>query len=138
MDRVGVLACVVGAALAVAACRSQGAGGTAASLSAYASPAPAEMLTGGLADAAVGQNLGAKDRRAALAAEYHALEYGRSGAAVSWRGRSARGEVVPGPLYRVNDYNCREYTQTVTFKGQSSTASGTACRRPDGTWHAVG
>ena len=47
------------------------------------------------------------------------------------------GEVTPGPRYKVNDYDCRDYTHTVDIDGQPQTARGTACRQPDGTWKPV-
>lgn len=32
---------------------------------------------------------------------------------------------------------CREFQQTVTIGGQTETAYGTACRKPDGSWNIV-
>jgi surface antigen len=98
-------------ALALAGCQSTGTGSVGDAVSAYAAPT-----------ALTGRDLNAKDRRAALEAEYRALEYGRTGQPVVWRGRSGRGEVVAGPPYQVNDYDCRDYTHTITTKGQSETA----------------
>jgi len=58
--------------------------------------------------------------------------------AIEWRGRSdTRGEVVAGPEYRVNDYDCRDYTHAVTIAGTTETARGTACRGPNGNWQPV-
>jgi len=124
------------AALALAGCQSAHTEAT-ASLAAYAPTESGQNLTSGLAGTAIGLDLSAKDRRAALAAEYRALEYGQTGAPIAWRGRSVRGEVVAGPLYKVNDYDCRQYTHTITIKGKSETARGTACRAPDGAWQPV-
>jgi surface antigen len=101
------------------------------------------MVTGAVVGALVGNVIGgeldASDRRKALDAEYRALEYGQTGTPVQWRGRKGRhGEVVPGALYRVNAYNCREYTQTIYIDDRPAVARGTACRQPDGSWRTVG
>ncbi len=136
MRRLAGVTLAVAAGLALAGCQSADTG-TTASLAAYAPATSGQGLTGGLAGTAIGLNLSAKDRRAALAAEYRALEYGLTGAPIVWRGHSGRGEVVAGPLYKVNDYDCREYTHTITIKGKSETARGTACRAPNGAWQPV-
>jgi surface antigen len=97
-------------------------------------------LAGGLIGNAIGADLDAADRRAALDAEFRALEYGRVGAPVQWRGSSGRhyGDVVAGTRYQVNDFACRDYTHTIYINGQPQIARGTACRQQDGTWKAVG
>lgn len=100
--------------------------------------AAAGAVVGGLIGSAVGAELDAADRRAALEAEYRALEYGRPGAPVQWRGRSGRyGDVVVGATYRVNDYTCRDYTETIYIDGRTQSARGTACRQANGAWKAV-
>lgn len=136
MQRVRMLG-YAAVALALAGCQSTGTGSVGDAVSAYAAPTALTALAGGLVGNQIGRDLNAKDRRAALEAEYRALEYGRTGQPVVWRGRSGRGEVVAGPPYQVNDYDCRDYTHTITTKGQSETARGTACRRPNGTWKPV-
>ena len=99
----------------------------------------AGALIGGLLGNVIGADLDAADRRAALDAEYRALEYGRPGAPVQWRGNSGHyGDVVAGAQYRVNDYNCRDYTHTIYIDGEPQVARGTACRQTDGTWQPVG
>lgn len=104
-----------------------------------ASGAIVGALAGGLIGNAIGADLDAADRRVALDAEYRALEYGRAGTPVQWRGRSGRyGDVVAGAQYRVNDFSCRDYTHTIYIDGRQQVARGTACRQPDGTWKAVG
>ncbi len=98
----------------------------------------AGTMTSGLVSGDIGAALDGRDRQAALAAEYRALELGSAGSPVAWTGTAGRaGEVVPGPAYRVNEYACRDYTHTVTVNGQASAARGTACREPDGTWRPV-
>ncbi len=96
-------------------------------------------LAGGMAGSVIGAELDAADRRAAMEAEYRALEYGRTGAPVQWRGREGRyGDVVAGAQYRVNDFNCRDYTHTIYIDGRPQVARGTACREPSGSWRPVG
>jgi len=138
MGRIGVLAYVAAAGLALAGCQSAGSHLTTGAVAAYAPPASTGSASGGLVGVAIGRDLNADDRRAALEAEYRALEYGRTGAPIVWRGRSGRhGEVVAGPSYQINDYDCRDYTHTIATDGQAEVARGTACRRPNGDWQPV-
>lgn len=101
----------------------------------------AATIAGGLVGAfignAIGVSLDAQQQQQAAAAQYQALETGRPGAPVGWQQGSARGEVIPGPRYRVNSYECRDYTHQIWIDGQPQTARGTACRQPDGTWRPV-
>lgn len=96
-------------------------------------------VVGGLIGHEIGAALDERDRERALAAEYQALEYGRSGAKVGWNNPDSGhyGEVVPGPAYESAGNQCRSYTHTIYVDGRPQTASGTACRRPDGTWQTV-
>lgn len=96
-------------------------------------------VLGGLIGHEIGTALDERDRERALAAEYQALEYGRSGAKVGWNNPDTGhyGEVVPGPAYESAGSQCRSYTHTIYIDGRPQTASGTACRRPDGTWQTV-
>lgn len=93
-------------------------------------------MQGGLAGISIGKNLETGDRRAALDAEYKALEYTTAGQAVSWKGEGAgiSGQVVPGQPYRVGSQDCRQYTHTILAGGASESARGTACRNADGSW----
>jgi surface antigen len=92
-------------------------------------------MHGGLIGGSVGAGLSGSEKRAALEAEYKALEYTASGQAVAWKGNSGhRGEVVAAQPYQVGSQNCRQYTQTVFTGAASATARGTACRNPDGSW----
>jgi surface antigen len=87
----------------------------------------------------VGLSLNDADREIALKAEYEALEYGRSGVPVTWRGKSSenRGEIRVGSTYQVNRLDCREYTHNVWIGGRQRVVKGTACREPDGVWQIV-
>jgi surface antigen len=140
MNRIRAVAVIGLLSLALAGCMSSASkddgGSPVLALASPASAAPA----GGLIGNAIGADLGAADRRAAMDAEFRALEYGRVGAPVQWRGTSGRyyGNVVAGTRYQVNDFACRDYTHTIYVNGQPQTARGTACRQQDGTWKAVG
>lgn len=109
-------------------------------IAAYAGPrtgnAILDAMAGGLVGGPIGANFSLNDRRAALQAEYKALEYTPSGQKVAWQGKSSglHGEVTAGPPYQVGSQNCRQYSDTV-YSGQAArTAKGTACRNPDGSW----
>jgi surface antigen len=93
-----------------------------------------DAMRGGLIGGDVGKELGERDRRLALEAEYRALEHMPSGQPVAWSGSGARGEVVAAAPYRVGSQDCRQYTHTVQAGGQARTARGTACRNADGSW----
>ena len=97
-------------------------------------------LAGGLVGAEIGRSLDEADRQRALEAEYQALEYGRAGQRLEWRGGASGnyGEVVVGPSYEVNLLDCREFTHTVYIGGRARVARGTACRQPDATWRIIG
>jgi surface antigen len=96
-------------------------------------------VVGGLAGKEIGKTLGSGDRGRALAAEYRALEYGRTGATTPWSDSltGRYGEVVPGSPYKVNDTTCREYVHVITVDGRAETGRGTACRKADGNWQTV-
>jgi surface antigen len=93
-------------------------------------------MNGGLVGGQIGAGMDERDRRIALEAEYRALEYTQSGQPATWKSdRSGRyGTVVAAQPYRVGSQDCRQYSHTVFFSGQSRNARGTACRNPDGSW----
>ena len=99
--------------------------------------------TGGLAEASpvvgavAGAGLDAGAKRAAKDAEYRALEFGRTGTPVTWQNGKNHGDVVPGPLYHVNAFDCRDFTQTIYVGSEPHATHATACRQPDGTWQPV-
>ena len=128
----------------VGGCASGGnAGSTAAMVGGFA-PAQASTtpraiaaaMGEGLLRGGAGTQLGDRDRRLALEAEYRALEYGRVGEAVAWQGDTSAvsGQVTALQPYRVGSQDCRQYSHTVRVSGQSQTAQGTACRNEDGSW----
>ena len=95
-------------------------------------------VTGGIVGTVIGRDLDPAAQHAAHEAEYHALEYGKTGEVTAWKSGSARGEVVAGPLYRVNSYDCRDYTDTITVgTAAPQSARDTACRQANGIWQPV-
>ena len=101
--------------------------------------APSSDGTVGLIGSVIGAGIDPNDKRIGLDAEYRALEYGENGVGVDWSARNGvAGAVVPGPRYRVNDYDCRQFTHTVVIHGTTESARATACRGTDGAWRIVG
>lgn len=99
-----------------------------------------KTVIGGIAGREIGRRMGDRERQIAADAEYRALEYGRSGAAVAWQNpaTSRRGSIVPGRPYQAGNQFCRPYTHTVYTGKSPAVAKATACRSPDGTWRSVG
>ena len=122
MARIGLFLALGVCGLAVAGCAKTG------GFNAEASPAATTV-------AAAGLDAGA--RKAAKDAEYRALEFGRTGTPVAWQNGKSHGDVVPGPLYHVNAFDCRDFTQTIYVGGEQHASHATACRQPDGTWQPV-
>ncbi len=93
-------------------------------------------MNGGLVGGVAGTGLTDSEKRSGLEAEYKALEYTASGQPVAWKGDKADhyGQVVAAQPYRVGSQDCRQYTHTVYAGGPATTARGTACRNPDGSW----
>ncbi len=137
MHLAGIVAVTL-VALGLAGCQSGSVTQTASLVGGISSPTT--TFDNGLAGREVGRDLNRSDRGTALAAEYRALEYGRTGATTPWSDRltGRYGEVVPGAAYRVNDMKCREYAHTIYKDGRGETAQGTACRGDDGSWRMVG
>jgi len=96
-------------------------------------------IVGTMVGGQIGKQLDQADQRAVYDAQYRALEYGNPGSPVGWQNPNSGhyGEVVPGPGYKVNASNCRDYTHTIYINGQPQVARGTACRQPDGSWNTV-
>lgn len=101
--------------------------------------AMAGAFLGGVVGHEIGRHLDEADRRAAMEAEYRALEYGQTGNPTPWRNPDSGhyGRVVPGKPYMEAQRHCRTYTHTIYIDGEPQTMSGTACRRQDGTWKKV-
>lgn len=71
----------------------------------------------------------------ASSAQYYALAFGRVGAARTWAGdNNVTGQVNVGPFVKVNNRDCRDFTNVVNVGSKSYTKRGTACRGDDGRW----
>ncbi|MDB5507310.1 MAG: hypothetical protein JWR75_1948 [Devosia sp.] len=79
----------------------------------------------------------ARDKSEASNAQYYALQFGRPGAPRLWKGdSSANGSVQVGPIVRVNNLDCRDFTHAVSISGKAYNRKGTACRE-NGIWAVV-
>ena len=96
-------------------------------------------VVGGIVGNEIGRSLDENDRRAAMEAEYRALETGASGQGVPWKNPDSGryGTVVPYKPYMVGRRHCRDYTHTIYINGQPETMRGKACRSRDGTWKSA-
>lgn len=136
---VGGRIAVFASAVALAGCSTTSGRGGVAALGSTAtrevsSTAYIAALQGGVIGRLADLDIGTSDRQRALEAEYRALEAAPGGQPVTWAGRGVNGSVVAAAPYQVGSQNCRQYSHTVTVKGQPKTARGAACRNPDGSW----
>lgn len=92
-----------------------------------------------LLGAGFGGGLGPGDLAAAYRAQTRALDQSRAGTSVTWANPStgSRGEIVPGPVYIVNNLECRDFSHAVETKTGREVRRGAACKRPDGSWQAI-
>jgi surface antigen len=82
-------------------------------------------------DAGAYAKLSAGERADASAATFNALKFSRPGAPRAWgKSGGAAGTVTVGPLVKVNDTTCRNFTTVVTISGAAFTKNGTACQDP--------
>jgi surface antigen len=96
----------------------------------------AGALIGGFIGNQIGARMDEQDRQYFAAAQYQALETGQP---QRWSNPQSGvyGDASTGPVYVVNNAQCREFTNTIYIGGRPETARGTACRNPDGTWTPV-
>ena len=109
-------------------------------------PSPGAVVTTGVqnldltsfVDPGALKQMGDTSKSEASSAQYYALQFGRVGAARTWTGDSGvTGQVSVGPYVKVNNHDCRDFTNVVNIGSRSLTRRGTACREDDGSW-AVG
>ncbi|MGD9867913.1 MAG: RT0821/Lpp0805 family surface protein [Hyphomicrobiales bacterium] len=96
-------------------------------------------FVGGVVGHSIGASLDEADRRAAMEAEFRALEYGRAGTPTRWRNPQTGhyGDVIVQQPYTVENRHCRDFAHTIYIDGRPETMRGRACRNPDGTWTNV-
>jgi len=118
--------------------------GTPLSATGLAAPAePPESIASekieALLGAGFGGGLGPGDLAAAYKAQTRALDQSRAGTSVTWTNPATgnKGEIVPGPVYVVNNLECRDFAHTVETAGGREVRRGAACRRVDGSWQAI-
>jgi surface antigen len=129
-------ACLIASALLLSGCgtTSRDAGKTGGMVTSNTSASYIAALGGGVIGRTTGLSISKADRQRALEAEYRALEVARGGQPVVWEGSGISGSVVAAAPYQVGSQNCRQYSHTVTVKGQDSVGRGAACRNANGTW----
>lgn len=129
-------ACLIVSSLLLSSCAtaSRDNGKNAGAVTPETSASFIAALGGGVIGRTAGLSISKADRQRALEAEYRALEVARGGQPVAWEGSGISGTVVAAAPYQVGSQNCRQYSHTVTIKGQDSVARGAACRNPNGTW----
>ena len=131
-------ACLIASLLVISGCGTKAATavgpGTSGVTMANTSASYIAALGDGVIGNETGITLSKADRQRALEAEYRALEASRGGQPVVWQGSGISGSVVAAAPYQVGSQNCRQYSHTVTVKGQDTVARGAACRNANGTW----
>lgn len=99
------------------------------------------MLVGSLLGSAIGDYLDQRDKEIALKSAQQSLERSRSGVTSSWQNPDTgnSGSFTPTGTYQApGGRYCRAYTASIRLEGgQAEDASGTACRRHDGSWEVV-
>jgi surface antigen len=137
-----IIIIILGISLLAAGCATKAGTGTAVGGAAggaigYAIGGTGGMLIGALAGGAlgygVGKSLDEEDRRRAA----YALEQNQM---MQWQnertGRAYR--IEPTQTTHRSGRECRDYRLVADVEGRPDEITGTACRRPDGTWEAVG
>jgi len=106
-------------------------------------PPPAQAVTSGIenldvsgfVDPSAFRVMSDNSKSQASSAQYYALQFGRVGAARTWSGdNNVSGQVNVGPYVKVNNRDCRDFTNVVNVGSKSYTKRGTACRGDDGRW----
>ncbi|MBB44446.1 MAG: hypothetical protein CMM44_11895 [Rhodospirillaceae bacterium] len=99
-------------------------------------------IAGLLIGSEIGSSLDRADRIYAARAANNALENNRIGQTSTWLNPDTghSGSVTPKRTTHTAARDgkiCRIYEQTITVRGRTEIARGTACRRSDGTWRIV-
>ncbi|HVW93843.1 MAG TPA: hypothetical protein VHB74_14710 [Devosia sp.] len=111
--------------------------------STMAAPPPSQQVASGVQNLSISSFvdpaglslMGPGAQSQAASAQYYALQFGRVGAARTWTGENnVTGSISVGPYVKVNNRDCRDFTNIVNAGSKSYTKRGTACREADGTW----
>ena len=98
------------------------------------------VLLGGLLGGAIGNALDQRDKQMAYQTQQATLESAKTGQTSTWRNPDSGhyGSYTPTRTYEdAGGQYCREYQEKVVIDGKTSSAYGTACRQPDGSWKIV-
>ena len=98
-------------------------------------------LAGAWMGGEIGKSLDAADKAFMNRTTQKSLEYSKAGATSSWRNPDSgnSGTVTPAQAYqKASGDVCRTFEQTIFVDGKKETATGKACRNPDGTWKVIG
>lgn len=97
-------------------------------------------LAGAYYGGEIGKSLDHADKLYAERTAQNSLEYGKAGVASTWRNPDTghSGTTTPVRTFQTaSGENCRDFETAINVDGKSETATGTACRQPDGTWKVV-
>lgn len=97
----------------------------------------AGVLIGALIGSEIGKSMDETDHMMAERTAQKSLENSPTGTTSTWSNPDSghRGTITPTNTYRnASNQDCRDYETTVYIDGQRETATGVACRQPDGTW----
>jgi len=97
-------------------------------------------LAGAWMGGEVGKSLDKADRAYLARTTQDSLETAKTGTTSTWRNPDSGnyGTVTPTKTYqRAGGEYCRQFEQTIYVDGKEETATGRACRQPDGTWKIV-
>jgi Ni/Co efflux regulator RcnB/surface antigen len=100
----------------------------------------AGVIFGGAVGAALTSNLDCEDRSYAYKTYYDGFNSDRPGRRYNWNNphNGHRGEFRLGSYYNDRSgFRCANFTQTVYLERGPQTATGRACRQPDGSWAIV-
>ena len=92
-------------------------------------------LLGGYLGGSVGQQMDELDRYKTQ----QVLETSPTGSTTEWQNpdTGVAYSVTPTQTYESSSGPCRDYTTEAVIEGRPEVVHGTACRQPDGTWHAM-
>lgn len=97
----------------------------------------AGVLIGAVLGSEIGKSMDETDRMMAERTAQRSMETTPSGTTSTWSNPDSghRGTITPTNTYRnANNQDCRSYETTVYIEGREETATGVACRQPNGTW----
>ena len=98
------------------------------------------VLGGAWLGSETGKSLDKADKTEAGKNAQNTLEYNPSGQSSTWSNPDSgnSGTFTPTKTYQTaSGENCREFETTINVDGSNESATGRACRQPDGTWKII-